>query len=139
MSKVKSSTTNSTNILPISSHKDSKNSISSSMFGQSLSSAVTNKKDLTLQSQITKKRSALGNISNATGSSTTNNLTNCNTGTNSSINSASSTKEVSKKSRFGVQDPNSVIVNATSTLPVTSGKTRSAQKKTLVAYCQIHF
>jgi len=91
------------------------------MFGQSLSSAVTNKKDLTLQSQITKKRSALGNISNATGSSTTNNLTNCNTGTNSSINSASSTKEVSKKSRFGVQDPNSVIVNATSTLPVTSG------------------
>jgi len=121
MSKVKSSTTNSTNILPISSHKDSKNSISSSMFGQSLSSAVTNKKDLTLQSQITKKRSALGNISNATGSSTTNNLTNCNTGTNSSINSASSTKEVSKKSRFGVQDPNTVIVNATSTLPVTSG------------------
>jgi len=91
------------------------------MFGQSLSSAVTNKKDLTLQSQITKKRSALGNISNATGSSTTNNLTNCNTGTNSSINSASSTKEVSKKSRFGVQDPNTVIVNATSTLPVTSG------------------
>jgi len=121
MSKVKSSTTNSTNILPISSHKDSKNSISSSMFGQLLSSAVTNKKDLTLQSQITKKRSALGNISNATGSSTTNNLTNCNTGTNSSINSASSTKEVSKKSRFGVQDPNTVIVNATSTLPVTSG------------------
>jgi hypothetical protein len=48
-------------------------------------------------------------------------LTNCNTGTNSSINSASSTKEVSKKSRFGVQDPNTVIVNATSTLPVTSG------------------
>lgn len=122
MSKIKNSTlTNAANIPLISSIKDSKNSTSLNMFGHSLSSAVTKQKDLTIQSQLTKKRSALGNISNATGSSTTNNLTSCNTGSSSSINSASSTKEVSKKSRFGVHDTNTVIANATSTLPVTCG------------------
>lgn len=126
MSKLKNSNTVTNaatlNKPSVSSFKDSKNSTSSNMFSQS--SAVTKQKDLAIQSQLTKKRSALGNISNGTGgggSSTSTNLSSCNTGSNSSINSASSTKEVSKKSRFGVHDTNTATTNATATLPLTCG------------------
>jgi G2/mitotic-specific cyclin-B3 len=64
-------------------------------------------KDLVSAQIMNKKRSALGNISNATGVSTTNGLT---LG-NNNLNSASN-KEVTKKSRIGLQES-----NITSTLP----------------------
>jgi len=76
---------------------------------------------LAIQTQLTKKRSALGNISNAT-SSTTNGLVSCSNGSNTSLNGANTLpiKEVTKKSRFGLQETNTVsCTNAASIMPVT--------------------
>jgi len=86
---------------------------------------------LAMQSQMTKKRSALGNISNAT--SSTNPLVSCSNGSNTSLNGASTLpiKEVSKKSRFGVQETNTVsCTHAASVVPVTCvNQVPAAQKK----------
>lgn len=105
--------------------KNSSTTTFTSLSKQSINSkqekSTEHKDMLAIQTQLTKKRSALGNISNAT-SSTTNGLVSCSNGSNTSLNGANTLpiKEVTKKSRFGLQETNTVsCTNAASIMPVT--------------------